>query len=149
MGFVRGTGIEAMMRRLAEFQDTRLRDLLDMNPVFRRLTSTQKIQLHRIVAPVSAPFLPGTVIIEEDVENAFCYYIEEGNVNVFRKNNFFATLGKGSLIGLSSVYNKAAFSHFTIIAKEKTFLHQIKRDEFRTYINNNPGVYLKLFYRDY
>ncbi len=148
-GFIRGTAIEKRILRMAVFQDTQLRNLLDLNSVFRGLTATQKIQLHKMVEPVLTSFTPGTVIIKEDMKIDYCYFIEKGSVNVFRKNNFFATLGKGQLFGVGSVYSESAFSHFTIIVKEGIVLHKIKRNEFRNYIENNPGVYMKFYYYDY
>lgn len=148
-GFIRGTDIEKRILRMAVFQDTQLRNLLDLNSVFRSLTATQKIQLHKIVEPVLTPFPPGSVVITEDVKNPYCYFIERGSVNVFRKNNFFATLGKGQVFGVGSVYSEAGFSHFTIIVKNDIVLHRIKRNDFKNYVENNPGVYMKFYYCDY
>ena len=148
-GFIRGTDIEKRILRLAVLQDTQLRNLLDLNSVFRYLTATQRIQLHKIVEPVLTAFPPGSVIINEDVKNSHCYFIEKGSVNVFRKNNFYATLGKGQLFGVGSVYSETGFSHFTIIIKQDIVLHRIKCSDFKNYIENNPGVYMKFYYCDY
>ena len=148
-GFVRGTDVESRMLRLAIFQDTQLRKSLDLNHVFRLLTATQKIQLHKIVEPVLKTFTPGDVIISEDVKSEYCYFIEKGSVSVFRKNIFLANLGRGELFGLGSVYSESAFSHFTVIVKEPVTLHRIKRNSFKDYIENNPGVYVKFYYCEY
>ncbi len=149
LGFVRGTDIENSILRLAVLQDTQLRKLLDLNRVFRLLTATQKIQLHKIVEPALKKFTPGDAIITEDVKNDNCYFIEKGSVNVFRKNIFFANLGRGELVGLGSVFSESSFSHFTVIVKEPVLLHKIKRNDFKAYIENNPGVYVKFYYCDY
>ena len=148
-GFIRGTAIEKRILRLAVFQDTQLRNFLDLNTVFKGLTPTQKIQLHKMVEPVAETLTPGTVIIKEDMQIDCCYFIEQGSVNVFRKNIFFDTLERGQMFGVGSVYSESAFSHFTIIVKEDIVLHKIRRSEFRNYIENNPGVYMKFYYYDY
>jgi CRP-like cAMP-binding protein len=147
--FIRGTEMEANLRALALLQNQELREMLDQSPLLRRLTPTQKTQLHQSVQMVDEHFPVGTTFLREEQPGRYCYFIRSGSVDANRKNLTRGTLMHGDLFGVAALLSEHGLSHFSFIAREPVELARIPADAFLEFVGNNPGVYASLFFYDY
>ncbi len=149
MQLIRGTTIEQTLYQLATAQNQALREELNANIVFSRFTPTQQTQLYKIIEPVSGSLQKGHEITREDSQTEYCYFVRQGSINVFRKNVLYASLGRGELFGIAATVSNCGCSHYTYTVNEQAELYKIPRALFKEFLQQNPGVYIKLFYYDY
>lgn len=145
--FIRSTPLEQRLCHLSNFQDKTLRQILDGHPVLKDLTPSQKIQLFQIVEPSSLP--ANGILAREGYPMDTCYFIHLGKVRVFRKNTEIEVLGNGELLGIYDILNDHPVSENTFVADEGTQLFRFERKALETFVRNNPGVFLKLYYNQF
>jgi CRP-like cAMP-binding protein len=142
--FIRQTGLEKTLKHLSLFQGRAMRNILDANPVFHDLTPSQKLQLFQIVEPVSLPRNKNSVLIREDETPEACYFIHTGRVTAMRRGRRVSELASGSLFGIRPVLNSPARSDYTFAVRPDTVLYRFESRAMQAFVQNNPGVFLKL-----
>ncbi|HCY83742.1 MAG TPA: hypothetical protein DHV36_01245, partial [Desulfobacteraceae bacterium] len=147
LAFIRNTSVEETLFHLASVQNKQLRDYLELNPIFRHLTPSQKTQLFQILVPVP-PGETGELIGQGESPEA-CYFLATGHVRVRRDDIDQTTLGPGSLFGTRMLFDNAAPSSFSFTAEPDARLHRMAKDDLARFVNNNPGVFLKLYHYAY
>lgn len=145
LAFIRNTPVEEVLFHLSAVQNKPLRDLLDMNSVFRHLTPSQKTQLFQILSPAAGPAKEDTTVICRGEPSDACYFVAKGRVRVVQGDTFVATLGPGALFGTWMIFDETAPSSFSFIAGPETSLFRIAGKDLTIFVKNNPGVFLKLY----
>lgn len=147
LSLIRGTESESLLRQIADFQNVDVRDTLRHNPILDALTATQRTRLHGLIRPYPRLFHPGEVIADKGSVAKFTYIVREGSVAVYRGRVLVDTLAKGGLFGVKDVFNKRKGKKiFSFIAQEETWLYTIEHADLERYIDNNPGVYIKIYH---
>lgn len=142
--FIRQTGLEKTLRHLSIFQDQAMRTILDGHPVFHDLTPSQKRQLFQMVTPITLRKHGNTVLIRENEKPTACYYIHCGLVKVMRTGREVSELTHGQLFGIQPVLKHAAESDYTFSARPDAVLFRFASPAIKAFVENNPGVFLKL-----
>ena len=149
LAFIRDTPVEAALFHLSAVQNRRLRQQLNLNPIFRHLTPSQKTGLFQILSPEPAPSSgTGRVLDREDLTRA-CWFIAEGEVKIYQDQSLVSCLGPGSLLGTWSIFPEKDPPPGTCHVSPGATLFKMDRDKLNTFAENNPGFYLKLYAHDY
>jgi len=149
LSFIRGTESEHLLHQIAIFQNVELRDTLKNNSIFKALTATQQTKLHGLIKPFYKTFHAGEKILDKETELKSAYIIMKGNVDVYLENELISTLTKGSLFGVKSVFKESKEYLFSIIAKDDVRLYYIGHENLRKYLDENPGVHIKMYHYPY
>ncbi|MCG8615882.1 MAG: cAMP/cGMP-dependent 3',5'-cyclic-AMP/GMP phosphodiesterase [Desulfobacterales bacterium] len=147
LAFIRNTPVEDTLFHLASVQNKQLRDLLNLNPIFRSLTPSQKTQIFQILVPVPSPEA-GELIRQGDPPDA-CYFLTTGHVRVSRDGVDHTTLGPGALFGIRTIFDGEAPSSFSFTANPDAVLLRMAKADLDRFAQNNPGVFLKLYRHAY
>lgn len=148
LAFIRNTHVETSLRHLSAVQNRALRHQLDLNPIFRSLTPSQKTGLFQILEPLDPPAGSSGTIRREDLSRA-AFFVARGEVRVYRDRSPVTRLGPGGLLGAWSIFREKEPSPFSYEARPETVLFRMESRRLRTFAKNNPGLYLKLFAYDY
>ncbi len=142
--FVRGTEYETIILRLAENRDHEVWNLFSMSPALSICTPTQKTWLESMLQP-EARCGSGTLIREgDDIETI--YLVRKGIVQVERNGVIVGILESGGLAGsVSDLYSRQP-STYTFTHKGDLSLYSIKKKIFLHFLENNPGLIMKLAY---
>lgn len=148
LAFIRDTPVEGALRHLSAVQNKRLRRQLDLNPIFRHLTPSQKTGLFQILAPDPEPASATERVLDpKDLAQA-CRFIARGEVEI-REPSRTRSLGPGTLLGAWSIFPEKPVPPCTYHVSPGATLFKIDRDKLNTFAVNNPGFYLKLYAHDH
>jgi CRP-like cAMP-binding protein/phosphoribosyl 1,2-cyclic phosphodiesterase len=146
--FIQNTSIEKNLFYLSIVQDKALRDLLALTPIFRYLTPSQETQFFQMLEPMDLPCDGDTPLIRRGEKPEACYFIYKGQVRVEQNEKGIATLDRGKFFGTSLILdNQPALATYTV--DPDTLLYRITQENLAVFVENNPGVFLKLYYHDY
>jgi len=148
LNLIRGTAAESLLRQIADFQNVELRDAVKDNQILDSLSSTQKTRLHGLIRPFPGTLHTGDVIASKGSDARCVYMIREGRVDVYHRRSRIATLSRGDLFGVKKIFRPKE-KNFSFVAGEKTALYFIEQDGLRRYMEDNPGVYVKLYHSPY
>ncbi len=149
LAFIRTTHVEASLTHLATVQNRFLRKQLNLNPIFRPLTPSQKTGLFQILTPEeNRENASGGVIPHSDLSRA-CRLIVQGEVRICRDRSQVARLGPGGFIGAWALFSEKEPPVFTYEAQPGTELYSLDCRKLAAFAQNNPGLYLKLYAYDY
>lgn len=149
LSFIRGTESERLLHQIAIFQNVELRDTLKNNSIFKALSATQQTELHGLIKPFYKTFHAGEKILDKETELKSAYIIMKGNVDVYRENELISTLTRGSLFGVKSIFKESKEYLFSIIAKDDVRLYYIGYEDLGKYLDENPGVHIKMYHYPY
>ncbi len=149
LAFIRNTSVEETLFHLSSVQNKQLRDRLDLNPVFRNLTPSQKTQLFQIMTPAAGPGEDNMTVIRQGEPSDACYFIARGQVRVTRDGSDITTLDAGALFGTWMIFDETAPSSFSFISDSETGLFRMDGQDLTAFVKNNPGVFLKLYNHAY
>lgn len=142
--FVRGTEYESIIIRLAENRDREVWELFSLSPALRICTPTQKTWLESMLEPESRTGAGVLVREGEEIENI--HLLRKGLVQVEKKGRILGILESGGLIGsVSDLYSRLP-SSYTFTHKGDLSLYTIKKKAFLRFLENNPGLIIKLAY---
>jgi CRP-like cAMP-binding protein/phosphoribosyl 1,2-cyclic phosphodiesterase len=142
--FIQGTEFEETLKRLAVIRNADTWNLLSESSSLQFLTSTQKTILESMFHPIE--FGEGKVIQKSNTELERIYIIKEGTVQVLKDSLPVAVLSKGDFIGQMHRIHKGEKSEFEFIATSDVKCYYLTKDRVEFYIENNPGVIMKLRY---
>jgi len=142
INFIVGTEFERTLQRLSRIRTGETWNLLSKSKFFRHCTSTQKTWIESIFIPVEDK--AAGVLIQEGGKSDYLYIIKDGEVEVSKGSEIVATLKRGDLIGsLQNVHrdlpDEFCWSHSAPIS-----LFAMKRSDILIFVNNNPGLLMKL-----
>ncbi|MCP4134633.1 MAG: cAMP/cGMP-dependent 3',5'-cyclic-AMP/GMP phosphodiesterase [bacterium] len=144
LNFIVGTEFEATLKRLAKIRTSETWNLLSTSKYFQHCTSSQKTWLESIFIPIKRKG-PG-YLIEEGNKLEFVYILRDGEVEVHKSGATLATLRKGDFIGaMHKVYNKEP-ADYTFYHKDPVSLYAMKSEDIHNFVENNPGLLMKLAY---
>ncbi|MBN2531756.1 MAG: cAMP/cGMP-dependent 3',5'-cyclic-AMP/GMP phosphodiesterase [Spirochaetales bacterium] len=144
LSFIAGTEFEETLQNLIKNRDRESWDLLSSSKTFRRLTNYQKTWLESVLHPEEKE-KPGTLISEGDnFENV--YIIRKGEVNVSREGKAIAVLKKGDIAGAMVKLDRKLPSEYTFYHNTPVSLYVVKRKDYEKFIEQNPGLMMKLAY---
>jgi CRP-like cAMP-binding protein len=142
--FIVGTEFEKTLTRLARIRNSETWNLLSSSTFFRYCTSSQKTWLESIFIPMEAKE-PGT-IIREGEEMPYIYIIRNGEVEVTRDGKGIAVLKRGDFIGSVQGLQQNEPSGYTFSNGGPVSLYGMKSSDIKKFIENNPGLLMKLVY---
>ncbi|MCG8529104.1 MAG: cAMP/cGMP-dependent 3',5'-cyclic-AMP/GMP phosphodiesterase, partial [Desulfovibrionales bacterium] len=143
--FIRGASMEDTLFQLSALHHPDLRGMMDANPVFAHLTPSQKIQLFQIVKPVEVGRTHRT-LMRQDSPVRRCYYLHHGRVRVNKNGGLVTRLGPGALFGIRALLGRRRkFSH-TFVAEPGSLLYAIPAEDLEIFLENNPGVLLRVYH---
>lgn len=140
--FIQGTRLEKTLRHLSEVRDSTSWDVLSGSAVFRHMTSYQKTRLETIMHSCSAE--KGEFLFKEKEKLRNVYIPISGNVSLIRDGDVIKRLDRGDFIGEIFAVMKEASSPFSARADSECELYRIDRHDFMNFIQDNPGVYMRL-----
>ena len=149
LSLIRGTAAESLLHQIADFQNVELRDAVQDNPILDSLSSTQKTRLHGLIRPFSRALQSGEVIALKGSAAGCAYLIREGGVDVYHRRSRIATLSRGGLFGVRKIFRPKEKKNFLFVARGKTALYCIEHDGLKRYLEDNPGVYVKMYHSLY
>lgn len=144
LSFIRNTNLIDQLRELNEIRKTGTWDILSNSPIFKSLTSAQKTGLELIMQFKRIP--KGTYLIEKNKFFDYVYIIKKGLIIVKDiDNQKVMELTTGDFCGQIFNLQKELPSDFDFIAETDSELYAIHRKSMIEYIQDNPGVYLRLY----
>ena len=146
LNFIQGTSLADDLNNLAKIRESNSWDILSRSRVFGGMTSHQKTQLETILNYKHAR--RGDVVLREDKRAEEAYIIAAGRVELERKGQLLKELHEGDFIGDVFSLQKRAPSPFSAHVMEDSDLYFVYQPELCTFIQKNPGVYMRLI-RDY
>ena len=142
--FIVGTEFEKTLTRLARIRNSETWNLLSTSELFRYCTSSQKTWLESIFIPMEVKE-PGA-IIQEGGEMPYIYIIRSGEVEVEKNGKRVAMLKRGDFIGSVQKLHLNEPADYTFSNKGPVSLYGMKSADIKRFIDNNPGLLMKLVY---
>lgn len=143
--FIVGTEFEKTLNRLARIRTSETWNLLSASEFFKYCTSSQKTWLESIFIPMEVKE-PGAIIREGD-EVRFIYIIRNGEVEVTRNGRKIAVLNRGDIIGSVQGLEQNEPSEYTFSNRAPVSLFGMNSADIKRFIDNNPGLLMKLVYK--
>ncbi|MBI3893561.1 MAG: cyclic nucleotide-binding domain-containing protein, partial [Candidatus Wallbacteria bacterium] len=121
--------------------------VLEESKTFCTLSATQKTQLLSMVSTNRCN--PSDYLFQEGERPVFCYIISSGEAVVSTKGQFIARLKRGDFAGKVFPFKKIGRIPFSIQAETETETLAVEMSDLTSFLENNPGFYLKLANLDY
>jgi len=144
LNFIVGTGFEKRLRRLAKIRNSETWNLLSASKFFSHCTSSQKTWLESLFIPVERN-RPG-YILKENSSIDCIYIVRSGRVKVKKGRREVAFIGRGAFIGTMQRVHRGELSNYGFYHDEPVSLFAIKKDDIMDFVENNPGLLMKLDY---
>jgi len=145
LNFIEGTGYKEILNRLVQVRDDEVWETLSSSFFVRFLTSTQRTWFESMLS--SLRINKEKDVIKEGEKLREIYIIRNGHVVMEEKGEIITVLGKGDLIGsVIDIYNDSP-SQYNFINKEPLDLYVIERENIMKFLNNYPGLIMKLKYQ--
>ena len=144
MSFVGGSEVLASLRRLYSNRDDGTWELMDANSVLATLNTTQRTRLQSVM--VRHPFVSGEVMARSS-ELGCGWLVASGTLLELRQPR---THERG--VGQVAVDVRAVFdgvgSRFDVVAQSDGVAYRLPHADFRSFLLDYPGLYLRLLHRD-
>ncbi len=144
LNFIVGTEFERSLKRLANIRSSETWNLLSTNHFFQQCTSSQKTWLESIFIPMEKN--KAGVLLKEGHPIDYIYIIRDGIVHVIRGNKRLAVLGRGDFVGTMQSVHKGEGSRYTFTHEDGVSLYAMKAEDILKFVENNPGLLMKLVY---
>lgn len=144
LSFIRNTDLVDKFKQLDEIRKTGTWDVLSSSKIFKSLTSAQKTELEYIMK--LQKIQQGSYLIQKGKYFDYVYIIKKGKVKVINsQNQTLMELSTGDFCGQIFNLQKELPSDLDFIAEEDSEVYAINRKDMIQYIQDNPGVYMKLY----
>lgn len=144
LSFIQGTELERTLTRLASVRDSESWNVLSTSPLFRILTSTQKTLLESLLNPVE--FKGAGTILNKGDELHRSFIIRSGEVRVMDGEKEVTRLGRGDFIGAMVKIHRGEPASYSFLHDDTVSGYAIERKDVLSFLNNNPGLIMKLVY---
>jgi len=142
--FVADTNYITSLRKLVNIRDDETWSLLSSSRFLRFFTPTQRALFESLLVPAQIEE-KGVLLKEGEIINEI-FFIREGTVVVSRNSENEAILQVGDLVGQAANLYGGKASDFTYYHNGSIKVYSINGDEFKLFLNNNPGLIMKLDY---
>jgi len=144
LSFIRDSDLFEKFKRLNEIRKTGTWDVLSNSSIFKFLTSAQKTALELIMELRKE--IKGRYIIKKKQHFNEVFIIKRGKVDVIdARDKVIMTLSTGDFCGQIFNLQKNLPSDFDFLVQEDSELYAISRENMIKYMQDNPGVYMKLY----
>ena len=140
LNLIKGTNVDKKLRTIALNRDMDSWEALCATELFNKLTASQKTEMELLLLRQNV--LAGRKLIEKNKPMDGIYIFHSGDVVKEGEKESFK---KGDFVGDYTTFNLDLPSKKTYTARKDSLLFKIKRDDFKHYILDNPGVYLRFF----
>ena len=144
LNFIKGSDLLQKFSLLMKVRKTGTWSTLSNSRFFTGMTSAQKTQLELLMTPCTFP--EDYIFIEEGKGFNKAFVIKSGEVGVLKNKRCVEILNNGDLIGEIFQLQKEAPASYGFVARTKVEGYELQRDDLINYINNNPGIYMRLNY---
>jgi len=142
--FVTNTNYITSLRKLVNIRDDETWRLLSSSRFLKFFTPTQRALFESLL--VSVEISGKDILLKEGEAIKEIFLIREGTVIVSRNDENEAILQVGDLVGQAANLYEGKVSDFTFYYNGKVQVYSIKGEEFKVFLNNNPGLIMKLDY---
>jgi len=144
LNFICATDSEKLFAGLINIRDEEAWEIFSTSRFLKIFTATQRAFLELILRPVDFPS-PGVLIKEGEILESI-YIIRSGKVTAARSGINTGVLQKGDIVGfVSDIYNDNP-SNYRFYHETPLSLYEIRKKDFRLYLDRNPGLIMKLNY---
>lgn len=144
LSFIRDSDLFEKFKKLSEIRKTGTWDVLSNSKIFGSLTSAQKTALELMMEQRKE--IANVYLIRKEKSFDKVFIIKRGKVNVIDEHGkIIMTLSTGDFCGQIFNLQKNLPSDYDFLTIEDTELYEIKRENLIKYIQDNPGVYMKLY----
>lgn len=144
LSFINGTELKRTFKRLAQIRDSETWNVLSTSPFFRILSSTQKTYLESILHKQES--VEPRDIIKKGNRIDRIYIIRDGEVEVTDGKEDIARLQRGDFLGAMIKVYRDEPAEYTYKNSSPVSLYYIERNDIRSFLDNNPGLMMKLVY---
>jgi CRP-like cAMP-binding protein len=142
--FVAGTNYITSLQKLVNIRDDETWSILSSSRFLKFFTPTQRALFESLLVPVE---ISGKgVLLKEGEIIKDLFLIREGTVIVSRNNENEAILQAGDLAGQAANLYEGKVSDYTFYYNGSVQVYSINCDEFKAFLNHNPGLIMKLDY---
>ncbi|MCB1191686.1 MAG: cAMP/cGMP-dependent 3',5'-cyclic-AMP/GMP phosphodiesterase [Leptospiraceae bacterium] len=141
--FIRNTKLRDNLVQLNRIRDTNSWQTITESKSLRGLTSHQITQLELIMG-FKMIRNKEEVLIKEGKHFEHAYIVSDGVVEVKKDDKLVKTLTNGDFVGEIYRLTKHLASNYTFIGIPKTELYQLTQRDLIEYVQNNPGVYMRM-----
>lgn len=143
LSFIRNTDLIDKFKQLDEIRKTGTWDVLSNSKIFKSLTSAQKTGLEYIMK--LQKIQKGSYLIQKGKYFDNVYIIKKGKIKVVSSENEVMILSTGDFCGQIFNLQKELPSDLDFLVEEDSEVYAINRKDMIQYIQDNPGVYMKLY----
>ncbi len=143
--FIEGTEYENVLRRLAENRNSETWETLSDSHFVSYMTETQRTYLESLLDPCDRK-KKGIFIKEGDTLKNI-YIIRQGHMVMTRGGEVITVLGRGDLLGSVINLYRQEPSDYSFSNEDAVSFFCIEGDAFRTFLESNPGLIMKLKYQ--
>ena len=144
LNFIRGTDLMEKFEKLNQIRKTGTWETLSNSRFFRGMTSAQKTSLEILMEEETVE--GGEELIRGGAHFDDVFIIKRGEVEVVQGTDVIETLGWGDFCGEIYNFQKDLPSNLTFRTKSAAEIYRLNRDKMLHYIQENPGVYMRLAY---
>ncbi|MBN1409273.1 MAG: cAMP/cGMP-dependent 3',5'-cyclic-AMP/GMP phosphodiesterase [Spirochaetales bacterium] len=144
LSFISGTEFEETLKKLIKNRDEESWDILSTSKIFSRLTSYQKTWIESVLHPVELD--EHGILIKEGQSSKYIYIIRKGEVTVSHGGKKIAVLKRGDMVGSVRDLNPELPCDYTFSYRSPLSLYAIKREDYSQFLEQNPGLLVKLSY---
>ncbi|MFN3603195.1 MAG: cAMP/cGMP-dependent 3',5'-cyclic-AMP/GMP phosphodiesterase [Leptonema sp. (in: bacteria)] len=144
LSFIRNTDLINQLQQLNEIRKTGTWDILSSSSIFKSLTSAQKTGLELIMK--LQKIQQGFYLIQKNKHFDYVYIIKRGRISVLdEKNRKIMELSTGDFCGQIFNLQKELASDYDFYVETDSEVYAIHLNDMIHYIQDNPGVYMKLY----
>ncbi|MEQ9365823.1 MAG: cyclic nucleotide-binding domain-containing protein, partial [Leptospirales bacterium] len=144
LNFIKGSDLQKNLAMLHDVRKTGTWDVLTVSRFFKDGTSAQKTQLELLMEITE--FSAGTDLVSQGQHYEYAYIIKSGMVEAVRDGQVVEHLSRGDFCGEIYQLQKDAPSTIEFKAATDVEAYRLERSALMEYIDNNPGVYMRLNY---
>jgi len=144
LNFISGTKFENTLLRLAKIRNSETWNLLSTSQFFQICTASQKTWLESMFNPIE--YRDSGILINNGDLYKRVYIIRKGEVFVYLDDREIAVLKKGDFVGSLQSLHKGQPSRYCFKYKEDVLLYYINREDIFEFLDQNPGLIMKLSY---
>lgn len=140
--FISGTTLETDLRKLIDVRKSNSWDVLSKSKVFGSMTSHQKTQMEGLMHQIEVE--KGTTLIYENKLMDTAFILVSGDVQLVKGDKEIRTFESGDFVGDIFGLQKNNPATFDAVVKEDAVLYMINRSDLTSFVQQNPGIYMRL-----
>jgi len=143
---IHDTKVEDQIKKIARIRTGETWNVIKANKYFMNLSSSQITQLEMMLTHDEVG--KGTTLIHSGEKNDAVFLLIEGCVEQYSGKRNKNACQPGELLGDILSMKEDLPGNFTYKAKSAARLYRIKKGDFLTFLEDNPGVFLEMLFED-